>query len=93
MYSDTVELDRHMPVVTGFRQSEAYLGLGMVASVQSHMPLKRIIVYTMGVHPKIMKQVGGMLPNLLRWEICRTSILHRHCVRSRMLRVGEGRGG
>lgn len=57
LYSDKEELDRHMPVVTGMRQSEAYLGLGMVASVQSHMPLKRIIVYTMGVHPKIIKQV------------------------------------
>lgn len=60
MYSDQVELDRHMPVVTGFKQNEAYLGLGMVASVQSHMPLKKIIVYTLGVHPKIVKQMRSM---------------------------------
>ena len=51
------ELDYRMVVVTGFSQHSAYLGLGMIASVQAHMPLKKIIVYNLGIHPKILKMV------------------------------------
>ncbi|XP_038059046.1 uncharacterized protein LOC119730298 isoform X2 [Patiria miniata] len=54
------ELDQHMVVVTGFSQHQAYLGLGMIASVQAHMPLKKIVVYNLGIHPKIVKSMQQM---------------------------------
>ena len=55
---DWKELDHRMVVVTGFNQHLAYIGLGMIASVQAHMPLKKVIVYNLGIHPKIVKSVS-----------------------------------
>lgn len=54
------EVDKHMVVVTGFSQKKAYLGLGMIVSVQAHMPVKKIIVYNLGLHPRIVKQMEQM---------------------------------
>ncbi|XP_030851626.1 uncharacterized protein LOC105445447 [Strongylocentrotus purpuratus] len=54
------EVDKHIVVVTGFSQKKAYVGLGLIASVQAHMPVKKIIVYNLGVHPKIVKQMEQM---------------------------------
>ncbi|XP_072178576.1 uncharacterized protein [Diadema setosum] len=54
------EIDKHIVVVTGFKQTRAYVGLGMIASVQAHMPVKKIIVYNLGIHPKIVKQMQQM---------------------------------
>ena len=56
---DWKELDHRIVVVTGFSQHLAYFGLGMIASVQAHMPLKKIIVYNLGIHPKLVKTVRG----------------------------------
>ncbi|XP_022104428.1 uncharacterized protein LOC110986671 [Acanthaster planci] len=57
---DWKELDHRMVVVTGFNQHLAYIGLGMIASVQAHMPLKKVIVYNLGIHPKIVKSMQQM---------------------------------
>ncbi|XP_033635987.1 uncharacterized protein LOC117296989 [Asterias rubens] len=57
---DWKELDHRIVVVTGFSQHLAYFGLGMIASVQAHMPLKKIIVYNLGIHPKLVKTMKQM---------------------------------
>ena len=51
------QLDRQMVIVLGFGSRRMYKGLGCVASIQSHMPFKKIIVYDLGIHPKMVKKV------------------------------------
>ncbi|XP_072035436.1 uncharacterized protein [Amphiura filiformis] len=59
MPSDT-RLDRQMVIVMGFGSRRMYKGLGCVASIQSHMPFKKIIVYDLGIHPKMVKKLRQM---------------------------------
>ncbi len=66
---DLTTLDRQMVIVLGFGSRRMYKGLGCVAAIQSHMPFKKIIVYDLGIHPKMVKKVCTLRQKPLKIHI------------------------
>ncbi|XP_033121024.1 uncharacterized protein LOC117120122 [Anneissia japonica] len=60
MAPDLSELDRRTVIVSGFGQKEIMNGLGMIASIQAHMPNKQIIVYNFGIYQKRLETMKAL---------------------------------
>ena len=61
------ELWRRLVIVTAFSENHVSEAKGMIASVQKHMPGKRIIVYDLGIKPTARSQVWMQLNTFHGW--------------------------
>ncbi|XP_071955764.1 uncharacterized protein [Antedon mediterranea] len=57
---DLLELDRRIVIAAGFSNKETYTGLGMITSIQAHMPNKKIIIYDLGISKHKVKSMKWM---------------------------------